>query len=367
VFIYLDSVPLSASGWPNINTGLKALVEAAALAQPAATIFIPEPVALEQEAQFMRDWVLGVRAVRNSEKTIKGLLARARLEPPQPAQLPTPDQLRAAYRASVTASMQELTIQAVPLIDRNVRPIFEALLVRHPPFDETGRGLGDTLILEAVVSHLEQHDDVPAILVTTDKDYKGAPALSGALGHRLRLLPLEKASAVLVDQAQADVRRTIAVTIYAAKESLKDNFASLDEYLAATVEIPAWLVVDPGESVIRVEKLTATHVYKIDVFPLNPTADMPVKFGATVEVKIELTLEGMPPSPLPMYKVGEDWRKKVERELLLERLQAGPEAGRPITREKDERAVVRVNGTAVRRAEGFTDWSWISATVENWL
>ena len=367
MFIYLDSVPLSASGWPSANTGLKALVGAAAIAQPAATIFIPEPVALEQEAQFMRDWTAsGLAAVRNSEKAVKGFFARARLEPPQATQLPTPDELRAAYRASVAESMQELSIQRIPLIDRNVRPVFEALLLRQPPFDEKGRGLGDTLILESVISHLEQHADVQAILVTKDKDYDGSPALRGALAQRLRLLPIEKASAALVEQAEAHVRRTIATTIAAARESLTANFASLDEYLAAAVAIPAWLFVEREESPIRVEKLTATSIYKMDVFPLNPAVDTPVKFAATVELKIDLMVEGTPLPPLPLYKVGEDWRKKAEREILLQMLQGSREQEKPITRVKEVTAVARITGTAIRRPAAFTDWTWISATVENW-
>ncbi len=145
MLVYLDSVPLTASRWPSANADLKRLVEAAALAQPApAIIFIPEPVALEQEAQFMRNWRKDAApALPQAQRTVKGFTSRVGLPDIPAANVPPDVDVLTAYRAAAAASMRELGFTSVPFVDVPVREIFDALLRRDPPFDSNGKGLGD--------------------------------------------------------------------------------------------------------------------------------------------------------------------------------------------------------------------------------
>lgn len=135
-YIVFDSQPLRESCWPTISQTLGGLFRLSGRFH--LSLFIPEPVELELEEQWIRR--LGDFS-DNVTESLRKLNDMYRLVEVQPVnlQFANSNDLINGYRRRVADAKNEWNIQNIPLTRRQLNSVLGMSLLRTPPFKEIGK------------------------------------------------------------------------------------------------------------------------------------------------------------------------------------------------------------------------------------
>ncbi len=362
--IYLDSEPLTASGWPRVSVTLKSLLSVATGPLPFS-LYLPDAVQMEQEAQFLRDYSKVIAALSKAPRALNAFRARIGEADFEIALPPSIDVVLGQYRARIQAAREQWQLQPVPLTGRPTTEVFQLLLERQKPFEEDGSGLGDALIYLSVVDHLHQSPEAAGVLVTADGHFKGAQALADASGVRLAALSLDETIAAIRERFTAAVRAFVQSIEAQAKEAVENNREMLTAYLTANVEIPPFAFTSLGETLVSPTGIEILAIERVQVTPVLPATDQQASLSMRLRALLRLKVEVAIHPPMPPLKIGQtsaDQQEELVRAYLLEALGDQPVVKREI-RDKEVKVSVEVEATAQREAAGFANLTWTAARL----
>jgi hypothetical protein len=321
--IYLDSVPLTASGWPQVAGRLKALLDTAASSDgsPSYSFHLPEVVAQEQEAQFLREYAAASRGL--STRAINGFLRRVDLPPIGPPVPPSPDEMLDKYRNAVRNACAEWSLAEVPIASPTIRTLLNMLFRRTRPFDENGKGLGDAMIYLSVIEDLKASQEKVGLLVTGDSDFDGAEVLALESGVEVITMTAEEAIEAIQGRLSAAARQAADVRDAQAQRSVEQKLDELSKFLEANLNIPLSLVEDAGEEFLRVGRVDAQRVLKATAIPGRGTDAASTTLSAKVQVRIETEVVRTTHIGPPTVRAGQsrfELDAKQNEEALMRRL-----------------------------------------------
>lgn len=164
--LYFDSSVLIGAKWPIGSAQLNTL---ATLARDVdVELFLPEPVAQELEAHWIRKFCEVCSQARSRVDKIAEWIFPVSVEFPA-LTLPDEAAVRADYRRAAEGLQEKLNLKSSPATTRPTAHFFDLAVRHHPPFGEQGRGFQDAVILFSVIDHLRAAEGVVAGLLTSDE------------------------------------------------------------------------------------------------------------------------------------------------------------------------------------------------------
>lgn len=165
--IYLDTNPLLIAEWPGVSVALGNLLYGAHewWGIPA---FIPEPVLIEAEEHWIRDFQNGVCGLRNAAQQIKRKAGSVPCE--TNAEHTSLDVMRDRYRTMQDETMRRFEVGIIPFGTKSVEEFFGLATRYIRPFKDGGQGSGfqDAVILQSVLEHLHPDENRKGIFITQD-------------------------------------------------------------------------------------------------------------------------------------------------------------------------------------------------------
>ncbi len=361
--VYLDSEPLTASQWPKISTQLRNLLTLVRERLPDATLYLPSAVEKELEAQFKREYEQTATQFINSPRPLNQFLSRAgRPRLAAPVAPPTHDVL-ASYRDQVAQIVADFELQTVPMTTRSLEDIFVMRLNRQRPFDADGDGLGDVLIYQSVLEHLQQsdHDEV-AVIVSADGDYKGTEEVARVAEVNLRVMSLEDTVKTIRSEFDLVIRNLIDTSQQQASTVVTADEQRLTTYIKDNLRAPISEFTGFSERLRSVSDLERIEIQNVDVSPtfglVDPGESVTLSVSVTAHFRASVDVTVYPPSP--QVRVGEIVEPRGPISLIAGLMSES----RVETREKQVTLTAEVEGTARRTDAGYEDLEWTSVRLQ---
>ncbi len=122
-FLYLDTEPLRAAGWPMPRATVVTLITLARAI--GLTVCLPEPVEAELAAQFMRRFAAADEKITQAWGAVEGVFRLANAVPGGAPRRPTAGEARVAYERAVIAARQAHQLAQVARSERPLSEYFE--------------------------------------------------------------------------------------------------------------------------------------------------------------------------------------------------------------------------------------------------
>jgi hypothetical protein len=355
--IALETNALRAGLWPFPTSPLLKLLNLARMVE--VRVVLPDAAWAERRAQAERDATEIVRTFKNARKDANKLGVAL-----DESTFTTATALQRVDEAH-TALVREFNVASVPITKRTADEFFAEACAQKKPFDASGRGFKDAVILTSLREFADAQGH-SVLLVTADSDFANLEAGGNVEFH---VLSLGKAIGVLERRAQQDTTALIRQHFEEAieREGLLRQFvqaqdAQIREALAG-VEFPVTTFQDG--LLERVIEIVSFELEFVSLVPFDQDVNVgaEVTFSALIVVTADVELVVSAPRTETVLKFGESLEDRLLREALLEQL------GQPAPRPTSNRArVIRgfgadLNGTARRTAVGFETLTITSITV----
>src|SRR5215831_4465351 len=244
--IYFDTNPLQASGWPRVSVGLQRAIDLAHFM--GIPLFVPEPVEIELEEAWVRDFKEKTASIGSSHKDLGKHTANI-VEVGAVPVAPTEAAAREAYRRGASAAKVKTGIESIPTTTRPIRDFVELAARRRRPFNEKGHGFRDSVILSTILGHAPAHDVDHCALVTLDRDFEGTEVQADfeAAGVHLHIYGVNQLVDALNEGLEAANREDVAKEHSSARTTIEGIGQILRE-LSVIVSSCMTLIYGPRSS-----------------------------------------------------------------------------------------------------------------------
>jgi hypothetical protein len=353
--IYFDSNVVLKEGWPRVSAALDGLLWVAKVFK--ISVVLLDVVARELEAHWMREY-------KESRRAIQGLAeihARIGL-PAEVAGLPKVEEALAAYRRTVGAVEQEHGLVRVKGELRPTSEMFEMAIRESRPFQKKGRNFQDTVILLAAIDDLAKNPGQTGVFLSKDGVFEQSvvSAHSGPRKVELTLfMEVNQLFEVLRNELSEALKKVWDAEQVRAVDAVQQNAASLKDYIAHNLEIPANTGFE-GEilSIKDIEELRILAVQTSD--PAKKEENQPVSFTVEAEVSFRAitapSLFEIAFATRKVHKVGGE--AKIVRNPWLAEMQPNEPRERIIKR------VVLVETRAKVADKGYKDFEFLSVKLK---
>jgi hypothetical protein len=283
--IYFDSNVAIKEGWPKISAALDSLLWVAKLFK--ISVVLLDVVERELEAHWTREYQEARRATQIAQEIHArvGLASGA-------MRLPELDDVRAAYRKTVDAIVEEHGLVRAKSELRPTTELFEMAIRELKPFQKKGRNFQDVVILLAAIDELARNSGQRGVFLSRDGvfDQSVMTKHSSLRKVELTLFPeVTQLSDVLKNELGEALKKVWDIEQAKAVSAVQRNAAQLRTYIAQNLEIPANPALE-GEilSIEGIEDLSVLTVQTSD--PMRKGENQPTTFTAEVEVSFRATI-----------------------------------------------------------------------------
>jgi hypothetical protein len=308
-YIYLDSNPLLAAGWPRITEKLQTISELAKFHH--LPLFLPVSVEEELEQHWIRD-------LSDKEGRIKQTVGdRNRVtggvidDLSVPA-FPSNAVVRRSYREQVASLKKALLIQSSPFTVRPLQEVFQMSARRTLPFREKDKDFQDVVHILSVIDHLKILDHKTAALVSKDGVFEteSVQDLERDSGVKLvffkTLDELDERLRLELSARQQEALKTESQALLAKLEPQRAELATfIREHLAipeSELRVGAirWALPRRADLV----EISDVHIPPFQLRDRPPNEPLPI----TIDVKVEIlaTVGVAPVVEEPMLRIGQE-------------------------------------------------------------
>lgn len=333
--IYLDSQPLIAAGWPRLSSRLGSVVSLSQIHN--IPVFIPEPVEIELEEHWLRDFQERRLAVTNSLDKLNKYCHEFVPDVPVPT-IQDSLALRSTYRAKAAAMKQLMSIKSSPATKRLLSEVFNMSCSRATPFDKAkDTAFQDVVIYLSVLDHLRDNSVKTVAFVSQDKIFENTGGLEQSAGVKVILF---KTLEDIEKRFKDELIDRMKVQWEKDRQNAEGRFSAMlpdiAEFVADNLDLPA----DEAGLFTKIETLQNAQAIKIiwvstpapfgrkDGDDVNISADLEMKLTVLVDRSVSCLLgsllvekdaaRGPKPSPpdfTPTSAV-EELTRNVELEAL---------------------------------------------------
>lgn len=235
--LYVDTNVLTGSNWPDPSVQLRNVFALAS--RWSVKVFFPEPVRRETEEH----WVRNVRkktqamesAVSDFNRITRAVAGRATIAVEELTRLV------ARFRENDEKLRDYFHIEQIPYPKRPMAELFEVGTRYEPPFvaEQEGKGFQDAVIFSSILEHLQAHQDLTAVLMTSDSAFAKirstmfAPACPDA---KLEIQSLDEVFSVLYDAYwEEDIKRPWDAERDEAKRAIEADMPRLRDFITANL------------------------------------------------------------------------------------------------------------------------------------
>jgi hypothetical protein len=173
------------------------------------------------------------------------------------------------------------------------------------PFDESGRGFRDAIILDSIVADLHRRPDTRGIFVSKDSDFDLKRAnLALSVGTLTIMKTLDELNDWIDKQLDTKVRDDLAAQEAALRQVVESKRHIFAEFLAANLVLSqsdlGLLGVVRSLDGLKIRNVGALH------FPHGGGPDYPAQLSVDLQIEVSVTYNATVPPPERRFKIGSE-------------------------------------------------------------
>jgi PIN domain len=229
--IYLDTNILLRENWPRPGAKLRSLLTLARALQ--FDVAIPEAVEREVKAHWFRALDEQRGKLEAARDSLLKQLSKIKADDDLQLYDWDPDSLETRYGRCVEAVQSEFPLLSAPMTPVSLYDCFDLAIAHQPPFDDTGKGFQDTVILLSIMGDLIASPDTAGVLVSEDKIFHQESVKTRVRKNSLDLsiytsiddLFKKFLNSRMIEHVRRDWdedARTVAASLYKQREEVQD-------------------------------------------------------------------------------------------------------------------------------------------------
>jgi hypothetical protein len=314
-WLYFDTSALINAGWPQGSADLERLLKVATTAPGfEVAICLPEPVEVELEAHWLRDFMdkqdRAESKVNDFRRHLKGVVAdEVKLV------FPSIDKAQADYRACVQTFMAKWGIRVVPFTRRSVEEFFEMAAHRRLPIQDNDKGFRDAVIFLSIIDDLLREQPSWGVLVTKDEVFReqDVKRIATDAGVRLDIYQSPKdAVNEIIGYLENDVKLRWQKDQERALLALKRVFPQIRKFVCENLEVmepDLALLFGTLRGLRNIEVVSIGDVRTPPPWPRDRQPSERVKVSFDLNIKIHVLVDRYILPPPRGFKVGEEYQE----------------------------------------------------------
>jgi hypothetical protein len=306
--VYFDTNQFKAGGWPAEIQSLDRLRGFAV--SLGIKLFLPEPVQLELEEQWLREFSEKHEKLARAEKDFGKHRAKILPEPPAPrASTMSQGEARARYREREGLLREKFHIQVSGFTALGLDAVFGMAVRREPPFSSGDAMFRDAVILRSILEHAKSQGCTFCILVTGDTGLLKPEVRAVVEKEGLQFMTFQTINelndclAGLLEDAQkfaleADKERAL--------RALEANRDGIQKFIETRLDIPEHELQGIYGIIRGINRLELEGFTNVRTpFPPSEETDVQVAISVDVSLKVHVAVERYSDPPPRTFRIGE--------------------------------------------------------------